>query len=445
MSNSAASSPSLEQAPLLHVDLDAFFASVEVLDDPSLRGKPVVVGGAGGRGVVASASYEARRYGIRSAMPSVTAQRLCPSLIMLPGRFDRYEAYSAKFHAIVNDLTPNYEALSLDEVFIDVRGLRALGVTPMQAAWQIHDRLRDELSLRCGVGVGRNKLFAKLGSKEAKPKIDGARMTPGYGVFWVDPDIEERWLHELPVRALWGVGPATANKLHHLGLRFVRDLRSVDVASLSRHVGPAMASTLVAFAHGDDPREVQSQREMKSIGHDQTFAHSVTGVAALLPHIRHHAGVVARALRGQGRVARTVTIGLRFDDLTMVQRSQTLSFGLDDEEALAAIATALVSSVPLRGPVRLLALHASSLLDRTKNEVQLSFDVASGAEGREAAEAQSRQRQVTNEALRDAVDEIRARYGVSAVAHASQLREGVVEVERQRGSHAFGPDATDEP
>ena len=170
MSNSTPE-PTLDEAPILHVDLDAFFASVEVLDDPSLRGKPVCVGGTGERGVVASASYEARRYGVRSAMPSSTARRLCPNLILLPGRFDRYEEYSAKFHAIVNDLTPQYEPLSLDEVFADLRSLRALGVQPLRAARDLQTRLANELHLRSGIGVARNKLFAKLASKESKPRI----------------------------------------------------------------------------------------------------------------------------------------------------------------------------------------------------------------------------------------------------------------------------------
>ncbi len=444
MSNSTPE-PTLDEAPILHIDLDAFFASVEILDDPSLRGKPVCVGGTGERGVVASASYEARRYGVRSAMPSSTARRLCPNLILLPGRFDRYEEYSAKFHAIVNDLTPQFEPLSLDEVFADLRSLRALGVQPLRAARDLQARLADELHLRSGIGVARNKLFAKLASKESKPRIVNGRLIDGAGVVWVSPDLEATWLEELPVRALWGVGPATAKKLQQLGLPYIRDLRKVDEATLAQHVGPAMAATLCAYARGEDRREVQAQRDMKSLGHDQTFAKSITGVDALRPHVAHHGGIVARGLRSRGQVARTITIGLRFDDLTMTQRSQTLPFGIDDEAAITAVATALVESVPLNLPVRLLAVHASSLRERETNEVQLSFGVGDAESGREGAIEASRSHQVGNTALRDTLDEIRHRYGASSVGLASELRADGVDVAVQRGRHAFGPEPTVEP
>jgi DNA polymerase-4 len=156
VSNSPSENPSVDDAPILHVDLDAFFASVEILDDPTLKGKPVAVGGAGDRGVIASASYEARRYGVRSAMPSVIAKRRCPNLIILPGRFDRYEAYSRQFHDIVRDLTPEFEPLGLDEVFANLASLRRLNVRPMSAAARLRRRINDELGLLCGVGLGRN-------------------------------------------------------------------------------------------------------------------------------------------------------------------------------------------------------------------------------------------------------------------------------------------------
>jgi len=439
VSNSTPEAPTLAEAPILHVDLDAFFASVEILDDPSLRGKPVCVGGSGARGVVASASYEARRFGIYSAMPSVVARRLCPALIMLPGRFDRYESYSAKFHAIVNDVTPRFEPISLDEVFLDLRGLSALRRTPLDVAHELRSRLRDELFLECGIGVARNKLFAKLASKEAKPRIDARGVRPGRGVVWVDHALEAKWLSELPVRALWGVGPATAKKLQQLGLGFVRDLAVVDEATLVPHVGPAMASMLASYAQGEDPREVVADRALKSLGHDQTFGTSVVGREGLRPHITHHAGVVARAVRGRGQVARTVTVVLRFDDLQSVQRSQTLPFGVDDEGAITAVATALVDSVPLVLPVRLLGIHLSSFLQRERNEVQLSFEVPLATDTRAEAIEASRGSQVTNESLRDALDAIRQRYGESSVGLARDVRPDGVAVDTQRGSTPFGP------
>jgi len=444
VSNSPASEPTLAEAPILHIDLDAFFASVEILDDPTLRGKPVCVGGAGDRGVVASASYEARRYGVRSAMPSAVARRLCPEMIMLPGRFDRYEEYSSKFHAIVNDVTPHYEPISLDEVFADLSGLTALQVTPLVAAQTIRTRLKDELLLECGIGVARNKLFAKLASKESKATVVNGRLVPGPGVVWVDPALEAKWLNELPVRALWGVGPATSAKLQQLGLPLIRDLLKVDEETLAYHFGPAMAATLSSYARGEDRREVEVNRAAKSLGHDQTFARSVIGASALAPHIRHHAGIVARALRSKDLVARTITTGVRFDDLSMVSRSQTLPFGVDDEEAIVAVVSALIDSIPLALPVRLLSVHASSLLERERNVVQLSFDVASGATGRDEAIERSRGTQVVNEGLRDVLDEIRGRFGTAAVGVASELSSDGLDVARQRGAHAFGPAPTDE-
>ena len=440
MSNSPAESPSVDEAPILHVDLDAFFASVEILDDPSLRGRPVCVGGAGGRGVIASASYEARRHGVRSAMPSSVARRLCPDLVILPGRFDRYEEYSQRFHAVVNDLTPDYEPLGLDEVFCDLRSLRRLGVAPLAAARELRGRLRDELHLECGVGLGRNKLFAKLASKQSKPRVEGGSLVEGDGVVWVSPELERRWLAELPVRALWGVGPQTAAKLHQLGLRWVRDLAKVDESTLASQLGSAMAATLVAYARGEDDRSVVSHRELKSLGHDETFAASLTTLDEVLDKCRHHAGVLARALRAQERVARTVTVVVRFDDLQSLSRSQTLPFGVDDESALAAVAQALVRSVDLNRPVRLLGLYASSLMERSRNQVQLSFEVAAPGDERVEAIERSREHQVSSASLRDALDDIRRRYGAQSVGVASELSGGALRIERQRGSHAFGPE-----
>ena len=451
--NSPSKSPTVDEAPILHVDLDAFFASVEVLDNPSLKGKPVAVGGAGERGVIASASYEARRYGVRSAMPSVVAKRACPSLIILPGRFDRYEVYSRQFHDVVRDLTPDYEPLGLDEVFADLRSLRRLDVRPLEAAATLRRRINDELGLLCGVGLGRNKLFAKLASKESKPRVVDRGLIDGFGVFWVSPEQEAKWLDALPVRALWGVGPATAAKLAQLGLTWVRDLARVDEATLAQHVGPAMAAALAAYAKGDDYREVVVDRALKSLGHDQTFARSLSGVNEVSEALRVHAGVVARALREKDRVARTISVIVRFDDLSSVSRSQTLSFGIDDEVAIEAIGEALLQSVDLSRSVRLLGLHASGFLERSENPMQLSFGIETASlDAKAGAIAVSRGRQVGNEALRDAIDEVRRRFGRTSLGTAGELGENGVAVATQRGRHAFGPeilgdegDATREP
>lgn len=440
--NSPSDDPSVDEAPLLHIDIDAFFASVEILDDPRLLGRPVAVGGAGERGVVASASYEARRYGVRSGMASVVARRLCHNLVILPGRFDRYETYSRSFHEVVRDLTPDFEPLGLDEVFADLRSLRRLKIRPLAAAAVLRERIRLELGLECGVGLGRNKLFAKLASKESKPRVVATRLVPGPGVLWVSPALEERWLNELPVRALWGVGPATEAKLAKLGFLWVRDLRQLDVSTLARHVGPAMAATLAAYAHGEDRRDVVVDRPAKSIGHDETFARSLASLHEVIEASRTHAAIVARALRRQKLVARTISISVRFDDMTSVTRAQTISFGVDDEMAIAALASALLGSVDLRHAVRLLGVYASSFLERSDNEVQLSFGLAiTSAKARDAAALQSQDRQSGYEALRDAVDEVRQKFGFAAVGTASELSEHGIDIAVQRGRHAFGPEA----
>jgi DNA polymerase-4 len=429
----------------LHVDLDAFFASVEVLDDPSLEGKPVAVGGGGDRGVIASASYEARRYGVRSAMPTVIARRRCPTLVILPGRFDRYEEYSRRFHDIVRDLTPDFEPLGLDEVFADLRSLRRLDVRPLDAGAALRARISDELQLRCGVGLGRNKLFAKLASKASKPRVEGRGLIEGAGVFWVSPEQEAQWLATLPVRALWGVGPATAEKLAQLGLTWVRELARVDEATLAAHVGPSMAAALAAYAQGEDYREVVADRVLKSVGHDETFARSLTGLNEVRRAIKNHAAVVARALREKVRVARTISIVVRFDDLTSVSRAQTLSFGVDDEYAIEAIGEALIQSVDLSRAVRLLGLHASNFLERTENHLQLSFGLDdSSLSAKDRAVSLSREHQVGNEALRDAVDEVRRRFGRTSVGTAGELGERGLEVITQRGRHAFGPEVSED-
>jgi DNA polymerase-4 len=318
-----------------------------------------------------------------------------------------------------------------------------LNVRPIAAAQALRHRINNELGLKCGVGLGRNKLFAKLASKKSKPRVVKGKLVEGAGVVWVSPELEMQWLNELPVRALWGVGPATAAKLEKLGLPWVRDLVQVDEKTLASHVGPSLAATLWAFAHGEDNREVVVDRPVKSIGHEQTFLRSLQGMDQLVVAARAHSAVVARALRSQGRVARTISIVVRFDDFTGVTRSQTLSFGIDDEFAITAIAEALLASIELAHSVRLLGVHASSFIERSENQMQLTFGFeATSQNARERAQLVSRERQISYEALRDAVDDVRDKFGRASVGTASELRESGVEVETQRGRHAFGPEVT---
>lgn len=446
MSNSTFERPSVNDAPIAHVDLDAFFASVEILDDPTLRGRPVAVGGAGDRGVIASASYEARRFGVTSAMPSVTARRRCPSLIILPGRFERYSEFSRRFHEMIGDVTPHVEPIGLDEAFLDLRSLALLRVDPLRAVSELRERVRDELHLRSGVGLARNKLFAKLASRRAKPTIRDGQLVEGPGVVWVSPGLEAQWLNELEVRSLWGVGPATNAKLTQLGIRYVRELAAISRGDLERHFGRALGSTLAAYATGDDPREVVTGRPQRSVGHDETFATSLAGIDEVRRALTAHAGVVARALRQRHEVARTITVVARFDDLKSVSRAQTLAFGVDDADAIFAVAEALVRSIDLSLSTRLLGLYASNLSRREDNALQLNFQLPDAqSDSRSRAETVSHDYQVSREALRDAVDEIRRRFGTRSVGNAAELTSRGLEITDQRGRHPFGPDPTSEP
>jgi DNA polymerase IV len=437
--NSHSDNPSVDEAPILHIDLDAFFASVEILDNPSLKGKPVVVGGPGERGAVASASYEARRFGVKSAMPMVIAKRMCPNLVILPGRFDRYEAYSHDFHDIIMDLTPEFEPLGLDEVFADLRSLRRLNVQPIAAGHELRRRINDELGLLCGVGLGRNKLFAKLASKKSKPTVVDGKLVDGPGVVWVSPEMEKKWISELPVSALWGVGPATTAKLERIGIRWVRDLHKFEESLLARHVGPWMAGTLVNYANGEDEREVVSDHITKSIGHDETFIKSLNGIGELLEEAKSHSAILSRAIRAKGWVARTVSVSVRFDDFSSIGRSQTISFGIDDERAIFLIAKALLESMEYPFAIRLLGIHLSSFLPRSRNDMQLTFGIDTAVDERQQTIEATRDRQIGYEALRDAIDDVREKFGKSAVGTASELSEDGIEIERQRGGTSQGP------
>jgi DNA polymerase-4 len=444
VSSSPSSSPDPWSTPILHIDLDAFFASVEILDDPSLKGRPVCVGGSGERGVIASASYEARRFGVRSAMASSLARRLCSELVILPGRFDRYEEYSARFHEVLEDVTWRIEPLGLDEAFLDLSSAQRVWSDPLETATSVRSRLRDELGLDSAVGVARNKLFAKLASKRAKPRFGPAGLSEGVGVLWVTPDIESRWLDSLGVEELLGVGPATSRKLARLGVIHVRDLRQVPEDLLVGHLGSALARTLSEFARGEDSRVVESSREAKSIGHEETFAVSVSDDATIEEALHRHAGVVARALRERHLVARRVTVIARDDELRTRSRSQTLNFGLDDEGALGEVACALGLSLERTLALRLLGIHVSQLEARAGSIIQLSFDMGGDAAASSSVPEVSRRHQVDQSALRDAVDDIRRRFGASVLGRGSQLREGRLKLSAQRSDTPFGP-AREEP
>ncbi|MFE5671898.1 DNA polymerase IV [Agromyces sp. NPDC056523] len=319
--------------PILHVDMDAFFVSVELLRRPELRGTPVLVGGTAGRGVVAAASYEARRYGVNSAMPMSVALQRCPNAVVLRGDYRRYAEYSDRVMTIFRELTPLVEPLSIDEAFLDVSGARRLHGTPAEIAWTIRRRVHGETGLTCSVGVAASKYVAKVASSRAKP--DGMLVVPA--------DQTTAFLHPLPVSALWGVGRVTEESLLKLGLRTVGDVAEMPADALTRAVGPALAARLSQLANGIDPREVETRRVEKSIGHETTFDHDLVDHDDIARELLRLAADVGVRLRKAGMVARTVTLKLRYGDFTTVTRSRTLAEPTDVarriyEEALVPLA-----------------------------------------------------------------------------------------------------------
>ena len=422
---SGVSDPSAELDPaILLVDMDSFFASVEVRGDPTLVGLPVLVGGDSRRGVVASCTYEARRFGIHSAMPMATAKRLCPDAIVLSGDIARYAAVSRELHSIFKDVTPLVEPLGLDEAFLDVTGSRALFGTPLEIARRIRSRVREELDLDCSVGVGESKLIAKLSSRDAKPKITGGRVVEGSGVAVVPRSDVLAYLDRLPVAALFGVGPATAAKLNRLGIEWVPELRAIDGDLLAHHLGSTHAASLHELAWGRDPRPVTPDVASKSVGHEETFLEDVPERDVLERRLRRQAVAVAGALRDSRRRARTVTVKVKLADLSSHTRSHTLLAGIDDHRALEQVAVELLGDVEVDTGVRLLGLIASNL-QAADEPVQLqllmdSSEMDAGATQQERA------------ALEDAVAEIRSRFGRSALGTAGMLAKGAIHVPGQR-------------
>jgi DNA polymerase IV len=443
---------------ILHVDMDAFFASVEVLDDPSLAGLPVIVGGSGPRGVVAACTYEARMFGVHSAMPSSVARRLCPSAVFVDGRYHRYAEESAKLHAIFHAVTPLVEGISLDEAFLDVTGSRQLlGDGPAIAA-SIRAQVEAELHLSCSVGVGRSKLMAKLASKAAKPMAGRSGITAGPGVVVVSPDRELEFLHPLPVRALWGVGPVTGRRLESLGILTVGDIAALPPRALERTVGAAAGSHLAELARGHDPRPVVPEQEAKSIGHEETFPADLWDREELGRHLLRMVDASATNLRGAGLSARTVNIKIRFSDFTMITRSHSMVSPLDASPAIGAVATALLDSVDLDQGVRLLGVSLAGF-GATETGLQLSLDLDGvdgatgdggsqpGGTGPDDPRAHDRLARAHDDAERiqqswgtvtAAVDAIRARFGGASVGPASLVGEDGIRI-RRRGEAQWGP------
>jgi DNA polymerase-4 len=348
--------------PILHVDLDAFYASVEVLKDPSLAGRPVVVGSAGPRGVVMSASYEARAHGLHSAMPSVRARRLCPEVVFVSPDFDSYRAYSNRFREILLAISPVAEPLSLDEAFLDVRGAVLMFGPPAGIASRIRAQVRGELALTASVGVGSNKLVAKLASVQAKP--DGMLVVP-------KPKVVD-FLHPLPVDALWGIGDKTAGTLSRLGVRTIGELARTPRVVLERIVGERHAHALADLAWGRDERGVVPFEAPKSVSHEETYPRDLDDRDEILREILALSHRVGSRLRAEGYRARTVTLKLRLPSFATVTRSQTLVAPTDLAANIYRVAGDLLLRLPGgRRRFRLIGVAATGLQPAGAEQVAL--------------------------------------------------------------------------
>jgi DNA polymerase-4 len=405
---------------VLHVDMDAFFVSVELRRRPELRGKPVVVGGTGRRGVVAAASYEARQFGVHSALPSAVARRRCPQAVFLSGDHALYSAVSEQVHEIFRRYTPLIEPLSLDEAFLDVTGSIRLFGDGVAIAERIRVDVAGELELGCSVGVAPNKFLAKMASVSAKPRATPERVLPGSGVFEVVPGKELEFLHPLPVSRLWGVGPVTLDKLQRLGVRTIGDLAAIGERSVVAAVGRNHGSHLMELAAGHDERQVEPDREVKSIGHEETYDTDLFDLGDLERELVRLADGVATRLRRSEVGGRTITLKVRFAGFHTITRSVTLDSPVDTATEIVAAASPLLRAIDLSPGVRLLGVSAGNLGQPAH---QLSLLDDSDAPHRAAG----------------AIDEIRERFGSGAIGPASSVSPGGLRLVR-KGAQQWGPD-----
>ena len=374
--------------PVLHADLDAFYASVEVIKDPALLGKPVIVGGTSSRGVVTSASYEARKAGVTSAMPTSQARRLCPTAVFLPPDFEAYSRYSRQVREVFDSFSPIVEPLALDEAFLDLRGATRMWSSPEALGNALRSSVRQATGLVVSVGLAPNKFLAKLASRHAKPD----------GMLVVAPERVEAFLHPLPAGDLWGVGERTAELLGRLGLRTVGDVASVPAATLERALG-SLGSQVARLAAGVDSRPVVADPPRKSVGAEETFERDLVTAEEIAQALLRLSDRVSGRLRAQGISGQTVNVKVRFPNFTTLTRSKTLPREVDSTAPIYAMARTLCSRA-LDGRsirVRLLGVSVSQLGEWPASE-QISLED-----------------QPRWSAAESALDEIRRRFGDTAV------------------------------
>ena len=381
-------------ATILHADLDAFFASVELLERPDLRGKPVIVAHDGVRSVVTAATYEARAFGVNSAMPLALAKRRCPQAIVLEPHFERYQYFSRQVFAIFDDLTPRVERLGIDEGFLDVAGAGKLLGSPIAVATLLRERVRAETGLVCSVGAAHTKFVAKLASGRSKP--DGLLVVPRDGTI--------AFLHPLPISQLWGVGAKTEQSLKSQGLHTIGELAAVPLPQLQRILGAAAAVKLHELSWGRDPRAVQPRAEEKSIGHEETFAIDVSDERVIRRELLRLSAMVAVRLRQAGMSSRTISIKVRYDDFTTVTRSKTIADPTSTGRRIFEEAMALYQALTRHDPIRLVGVRAEQLALGGASTLWSTDETWAEAEG--------------------VMDEASTRFGRGAVIPASLLGHG---------------------
>ncbi|MCU0691435.1 MAG: DNA polymerase IV [Polyangiaceae bacterium] len=391
---------------IFHVDMDAFYAAIEQRDHPELRGLPVIVGGPRRRGVVSTASYEARRFGVHSAMPMAEAVRRCPQAVVLPVRMGRYADVSRQLMDVLHRYSPLVEPLSLDEAFLDMTGTEGLHGPPRQAAERIKRDVGKQTQLTCSVGIASNKFLAKLASDLDKP--DGITEVPRGG--------ERAFIAPLPIKRLWGVGPRTEARLASLGLRTIGELAALDSKWLASSVGEAAAGHLTALARSEDDRAVIPDRDPKSIGSEETLDEDVTGMTAVASLLRCHCELVARRLRAEGLVAGAVRVKVRYGGtFQLATREHRLPEPSDDSRTLQQTATVLLDRMDLRAAIRLVGVAAADLRD-ARDPVQ--GDLFAHADA------------VKHSRLEHTLDSIRGRFG-DVIRRADDMQDETVQACRK--------------
>jgi DNA polymerase-4 len=384
-----------EDPTILHADVDSFFASVEQRDDAHLRGQPVIVGA----WVVLAASYEAKAYGVRTAMSVARARRLCPEAVVVEPRMTAYSEASKAIYRVFDDTSPLVEGLSIDEAFLDVRGVRRLSGTPAEIAGRLRSDVRERVGLPITIGIARTKFLAKVASGVAKPN----------GLLLVPPEDELTFLHPLPAERLWGVGSVTAAKLREVGIATVGEVAQISESSLVSLLGRASGRHLHALAHNRDPRPVQARRRRRSIGAQRALGRSRKSLGEVDSSLVGLVDRVTRRMRAAERIGRTVVLRLRFDDFSRATRSHTLPYATANTDAVLATARGLLgTAMPMieRRGITLVGVAVSNLEDGRMLQLALPLDRHS------------------SDAVDAAIDEVRARFGTSAITRAVLLGRG---------------------